>query len=128
MGVVYKQKVAKAAKQTEMKKAKEPKIDIKPFTRQFYRGNSIYIALALLQTVFITAANLLVSWLIQQIIDMISGVDIGYNLAKIALFAVAIILLFVVGFVFAYVSKPRFISKGIASHSKNDVFPSSVIR
>lgn len=121
MGVVYKQKVAKVAKQTEMKKAKEPKIDIKPFTRQFYRGNSIYIALALLQTVFITAANLLVSWLIQQIIDMISGVDIGYNLAKIALFAVAIILLFVVGFVFAYVSKPRFISKGIAQY-KNYVF------
>ena len=42
--------------------------DIRPFTRQFYRGTKRYLVLGLIQTVIITAANLLISWLLQQML------------------------------------------------------------
>ena len=55
-----------------MKNAK--KIDIRPFTRQFYRGNYGYLILALLELFLMVALNLVVSWLLQQTIDLIGGV------------------------------------------------------
>ncbi len=100
---------------------KQIKTNIKPFTRQFYRGNGIYFALAMVQTVVLAAAALLVSWLIQQIIDMISGVDIGFTFTEIALLVLAGILLYAFGYVFAYISKPKFIAKAMAQY-KNYVY------
>ena len=48
-------------------------IDIRPYTRQFYRGNGWRIGLALVQTALLTATNLMVAWLIQQILDLMAG-------------------------------------------------------
>ena len=56
-------------------KNKEKKTNIRPFTRQFYRQNRWRILLMLLQTVVITAGNLLIAWLLQQILDLVSGVN-----------------------------------------------------
>ena len=53
------------------------KMDIKPYTRQFYKNNKWRMALMLVQTVMITVLNLLISWLIKQLVDMMSGVDLG---------------------------------------------------
>ncbi len=96
------------------------KTNIRPYIKQFYR-NVGYLLLALLQTVFMTAANLLVSWLIQQIIDMIGGVDIGFSFPEIIGLTVLDIVLILVGCGFSYFSKPRFISKAILQY-KNYVF------
>ncbi len=100
---------------------KSNKTNIKPYMKQFYRGNIGYMFLAVLQTIFMTAANLLVSWLIQQIIDMIGGVDIGFSFLEIMGFTVLGIVLILIGCGFAYFSKPRFISKAIFQY-KNYVF------
>ena len=95
---------------------RETKANIRCFTRQFYRGNGIYFALALVQTFVLTAASLLVSWLVQQIIDMISGVDIGFTFGEIVLLVIGGILLYAAAYLFAYLSKPGFISKAMEQY------------
>lgn len=100
-------------------KKREP--NIKPYVRQLYRGNGGYFALAMMHTVILAAAALLISWLIQQIIDMISGIDIGFSFEQIAVLAIAGILLYMLAYVFAYISKPAFIAKAMAQY-KNYVY------
>ena len=89
------------------------KVDIHPYTKQFYRGNGIYFFLAMLQTILITAAQLILSWLLQQVIDLIAGRNIGFTLGEITLLAIGGFILHTFAFIFAYFSKPKFIAKAI---------------
>ena len=61
---------------------------LKPYMRQFYRGNGWRFALALLVTLFLTASALMVSWLLQVIIDMATGADVGFSFAQVVLLTV----------------------------------------
>ncbi len=97
---------------------KENKVDIKPFLRQFYRGNGLWLTLAVVQTLLLTGANLLISWLIQQLIDLIGGVDTGYTLGQLGLFGLGSVALVFVCCGFSYVSKPRFMAKAIAQYKE----------
>ena len=45
----------------------------RPFVRQFYRKNRGNFVLALAATVVMSFANLAISWLLQQIMDLIAG-------------------------------------------------------
>ncbi len=100
---------------------KTNKANIKPYIKQFYQGNIGYLFLAVLQTVFLTAANLLVSWLIQQIIDMIGGIDIGFSFLEIIGLTILDLALIFIGCAISYFSMPRFISRAIFRY-KNYVF------
>ena len=40
------------------------------FTRQFYKGNTSAFALAVLETIILVGANLMISWLMQKLIDV----------------------------------------------------------
>ena len=91
---------------------------IQPFMRQFYRGNGFRFALAMVQTVLLTGANLMISWLIQQIIDLSTGVDIGFTFGQIVGLTAVSIALEVGAFAFAYVSKPRLIARGIGQYKE----------
>ncbi|MBQ8562793.1 MAG: ABC transporter ATP-binding protein [Firmicutes bacterium] len=95
--------------------------DIRPYTRQFYRGNGICIALALVHTVVLTCANLLVSWLLQQILDLVSGAKTGFTFGQLAALAGICVLLFTAAYGFAYVSRPRFMARAMEQY-KNFVF------
>lgn len=95
--------------------------NIKPYIQQFYRGNQGYLFLAVMLTVCNTAANLMVSWLIQQIIDMATGKDIGFTFIEIVALCICALCIIVVGYGLAYISKPKFISKAVAQY-KNYVF------
>ncbi len=92
------------------------KPDIRPFTRQFYRGNGGYFVLAMIQTVLATAAQLMISWLLQQVTDLITGADIGFTLGEVTYLAVTCLLLMLLAYGFAYISKPKFISKAIGQY------------
>ena len=92
------------------------KSDIRPFIRQFYRGNGGYFVLAMIQTVLMTAAQLMISWLLQQVLDLITGDDIGFTLGEVTLLAVACLMLLLLAYGFAYISKPKFISKAIGQY------------
>lgn len=95
--------------------------DIRPYTRQFYRKNGFCFALALVQIVLMTAANLLISWLIQQILDLVAGEQIAFSLSELMGISALCIAGIVAAFVCAYFSKPRFISRAIGQY-KNYVF------
>ena len=87
--------------------------DIRPFIRQFYRGNGWRFALAMLHTLFSTAAAMMISWLIQPIIDMTTGRDIGFTFPQIVFLTVVGLLLNAAAWGFAYASKPRFTTRGL---------------
>lgn len=95
--------------------------DIRPYTRQFFKGNGFYFALAMVQIVLLTATNLLVSWLIQQIIDLVAGESTIFTLPQLALISLAVIGMTGSASACAYFSKPRFISRAIGQY-KNYVF------
>ena len=97
------------------------KTSIRPFTRQFYLGNGWRMFLGLMQTIMNAGANLLVAWLIQQIIDLIAGVDTGFTLTDLVVLTVIGLAGFIVMFTFDYFSRPVFISRGIGQY-KNYVF------
>ena len=45
----------------------------RPFVRQFYRRNKLNFVLAFAATVVMAFANLVISWLLQQIMDLMAG-------------------------------------------------------
>ena len=91
---------------------------LRPFTRQFYRGNAWRFLLAMIYTLLSTAAAMMISWLIQQIIDMTTGVDIGFTFSQIVLLAAFSLLLGAVSWGFAYVSKPKFTTRAIGQYQE----------
>lgn len=97
---------------------RQKSIDIRPFTRQFYRRNGWRFTLALVQTLLQTACNLLVSWLLQQIIDLVAGVEIGLTLGDLTLITVLCTALLGFTFFCGYHSTPRFISRAIGQYKE----------
>ncbi len=92
------------------------KSKIKPYTRQFYRGNGIYFALAVFETVLTTAVNLLISWLLQQVLDLVSGEAVSFTLVQLALMSLASVVMIALGSCCAYFSTPRFMAKAMAQY------------
>lgn len=93
----------------------------KPFTRQFYRGNGLYLSISLLGTLLIVFANLVISWLMQQLIDVSTGENREFTLAQLALIALLCLGAVVASFLLTYFSKPKFLSRAMAQY-KNYVF------
>lgn len=100
---------------------KKTNANIRPYTRQFFKGNGFCFSLALVQIVLMIAVNLIISWLIQQIIDLIAGEPIAFTLSELTLITILCIAGMGVAFAFAYFSKPRFISRAISQY-KSYVF------
>ncbi len=97
-------------------KQQEKKVDIRPYTRQFYRGNQGYILVGFLDTITTTAGSLMISWLMQQIVDLVAGEAMVSNLGLLVAGAVICTLIVAAGSLLAYWSRPRFISRGIAQY------------
>lgn len=96
-------------------------VSIRPFTRQFYHGNSIYFSLAMFHTILMSAAELFLAWLLQQVIDLTTGTNVEFTLAEVTLLAIGGFFVQLLAFGFAYVSKPKFIAKAIEQY-KNYAF------
>lgn len=93
----------------------------KRFTRQFFRGNGWNMAVALLQAVMIVGANLLLSWLMQQLIDVSTGVSTAFTLGQLVIIGGICVAIVAAGCGLAYISKPRFLFKAMTQY-KNYVF------
>ena len=86
--------------------------------RQFYKGNGYRFALAMLVTIVMTASTMMVSWLIQVIIDMATGADVGFSFKQVVLLTVTGVALEAFAYFLAYHSKPRFVAKGIGQYKE----------
>ena len=91
---------------------------IKPYVRQFYKGNGYRFALGLVVTLVMTASTMMVSWLIQVIIDMATGADVGFSFGQVVLLTVTGVALEAFSYFLAYHSKPRFVAKGIGQYKE----------
>lgn len=90
--------------------------NIRSYTRQFYRGNGGYFALAVFETLLTTAVNLLISWLLQQVLDLVSGEAIAMTLKQLALLSLAAAGMIAVSSGCAYFSTPRFVAKAMEQY------------
>lgn len=100
---------------------KKTNADIRPYTKQFFKGNGFYFALALVQIVLLTAINLITSWLMQQILDLVAGEQVAFTLLDLTIITIICIAGIGLASIFAYLSRPRFVSKAIGQY-KNYVF------
>lgn len=93
--------------------------DIRPYTRQFYKGNIVYFIFALCETLFDAISALLVSWILQQILDLIGGNNTGFTLIDLTFITLILIAGTVVVYLISYHSKPRFITRGISQYKEH---------
>lgn len=97
---------------------KNAKIDVRPYTRQFYKANKLNFAFTLCETLLGAVATLLVSWLIQQLIDLMGGYETGFDLMQLAIITLVLIGAIAVANMISYHAKPRFITRGISGYKE----------
>lgn len=93
----------------------------KNFTRQFYRGNVLNFIVAMLGIMVVAAVNFLISWLIQEIIDVSSGNSSAFALNELVALTFAAVFGIVFSSFLSYISRPRFIAKAMLQY-KNFAF------
>ena len=91
--------------------------NIKSYTKQFYKNNRLCFAFAFTEVVFSAAISLVMSWLLQQLLDVIGG-NSAFTLLELTLISLAICLGAVIGYLIVYNSKPRFITRGISQYKE----------
>ena len=91
---------------------------IRPFVRQFYRGNGLCIFLAVILSVLMAGLNLALSWILQQTLDLIAGDPRATSFPELLALAGASTLLLVLAFGLAYWSRPRFLSRAMAQYKE----------
>ncbi|MCM1189244.1 MAG: ABC transporter ATP-binding protein/permease [bacterium] len=96
----------------------EKHADIRPFTRQFYRNNTLRFAMALVPTLLLTAVNLTISWQIQQLLDLAAGVDTGFTLTQLAVISLLCMAMICLIFLCLTFSRPRFLSRAIGQYKE----------
>lgn len=86
------------------------------FVRQFYRRNKLNFVLAFAATVVMAFANLVISWLLQQIMDLMAGSGNTLSLGGICWVLLGIVAtIILVGAVRAY-ALPRFFTRAMGQY------------
>lgn len=91
---------------------KQTKSDRKVFLKQFYHKNRVRFSLALASTILLVLVNLVLSALMQQLIDVISQ-DTAATLPELVAATALVLLGVVLCCLLAYYSKPRFYSRAM---------------
>ena len=100
---------------------KKEKISIRLFTRQFYKGNVLCFLMTTLESVLSALGALLVSWLLQQLVDVIGGAGSGFSLLDLSIISLILVAGVALTGVIGYYFRPKFIVRGISQY-KNYVF------
>lgn len=88
---------------------------------RFYKGNRLAYFVMLLSATLISALNLVVSWLVQQMIDTVSGVPGSLEISVLTVLTVVVIFMIIPLKALNYLSLPRFMKKAM-SQFKNFMF------
>ncbi|MBQ8299529.1 MAG: ABC transporter ATP-binding protein [Clostridia bacterium] len=97
---------------------KNEKTNIKSYIKQFYKGNVICLMVALCASLLMSIGSLIVSWLLQQVIDLVSGYDTGFTLTDLLGIAIMLVVGIVVVEMLSYHFVPRFITRGISQYKE----------
>lgn len=92
------------------------KADIRPYTKEFFRGNWFRLILGMVDVSIAVVIQLWLARIMQQLLDLIGGVDIGASLSDMMFHTLCIIGLCVLSSVLDYHSTPRFIARGSAQY------------
>lgn len=90
----------------------------KQLRAQFYRGNRGVFALAVFAALAGGTLNLIVTWLMQQLIDAASGAPGALPLAALAEITGGFVMLCAVLFLLKYASEPRFIARAMRQYKE----------
>lgn len=90
------------------------------FLREFYRGNGGLMVLSMVRMVIMIAANLMISWLMQVLVDASSGSS-RWTAEALLLLCMADVGLMILGCWLTWVSFPKMISRAMSQY-KNKVF------
>lgn len=91
------------------------------YTAQFYKKNHIAFAAALLSSLLTSALNLYIAWVLQQMIDAVSGVPGSFALSALLWFVLSVIAAIILLKTASYFSKPCFMAKAMKQY-KNYAF------
>lgn len=91
---------------------------IRPYTRQFFQGNLLHFLFSLCEILLGSIGSLAVSWLLQKLIDLIGGYDVGLSLLQFTLIAGGLILELAIAYLISYHATPRFITQGISQYKE----------
>lgn len=88
----------------------------KPLVSQFYKHNHGNFVLALFATVMMSFVNLVISWMLQQLVDLIAGTGNTFSLFQLLWVFLAVLgTIILMGAIRAY-AMPRFISRAIGQY------------
>ena len=88
----------------------------KPFIQQFFKGNRISFVLAAIASIMGAFANLILSWEIQQMVDITTGNQSKTALLQMVVFTVVLIAGCVLMDMITYISEPRFYSHAMQQY------------
>ncbi len=97
---------------------RKSKMNIRPYTKQFYKGNVLWFIIALSETIVAAVGSLLISWMIQQLTDLIGGYDTGFTLKELVFIALLAIVGFMLAHFIVYHSKPKFVTRAISQYKE----------
>ena len=86
------------------------------YTRQFYHQNHLSFGLAVLSSLLVASVNLVLTWMIQQMIDTASGLPGAFSLKALICLTVCVILLILAFKGLSYLSHPRFIKRAMQQY------------
>ncbi len=98
--------------------SRELRLRRREYTRQFYRGNHSAFFIAVLETLLLTGSNLMISWLMQVLIDVITGVEGRFTMLEAGGLCVASIGISGLGMWLAWLVEPRFVAKAIGQYKE----------
>ena len=88
----------------------------KQLVRQFYIRNLPALAIACFAAFVTASLNLIVSWIMQQIIDAASSVEGALSLKTLLIISISFVLLCIVSFLLDYISQPRYICRAMRQY------------
>ena len=93
-------------------------MDIRPFTKQFYKGNVVSFLFALCETLLVSIGALLCSWLMQQLIDLVGGYETGFTLPQLTVLSLVLIGTIALAYLISYHSRPKLFTRGISQYKE----------
>lgn len=88
------------------------------YLAQFYYKNKLAFILATFSSLLLVLCNLVLSWIMQQIVDSISGSENALSLPSLTLITIALILFTVVVKLLNYYTQPRFIRNALLQYKE----------